>query len=72
MQLTVPDNYGYVILGSLVAHFAANMVLGYNVMGARKKFNIQVCDVLGCPILHIVITELCTEDVCIDSVLNSV
>jgi hypothetical protein len=43
MQLAVPDNYGYVILGSLVAHFGVNMVLGSSVMSARKKFNVQVC-----------------------------
>jgi hypothetical protein len=42
MPLAIPDNYGYCILGSLVGHFLANFALSYNVMGARKKFNVLV------------------------------
>jgi hypothetical protein len=42
MPLTIPDNYGYVILGTLTAHFVANVVLASSVMNARKKFNVQV------------------------------
>jgi hypothetical protein len=46
MVLTIPDHYAYAIIGSLVGHFVANMVLACSVMSARSKFNVQVrvCD----------------------------
>ena len=50
--ITVPDNYGYVVLSSVIGHFGANMVLSGRVMGARKKFNVQYPNLYAVPGYH--------------------
>ena len=38
--ITVPANYGYVILSTVVGQFMTNMMMGGKVMTARKSMNV--------------------------------
>jgi hypothetical protein len=41
MNITVPDNYGYVILTTVVGHFLANTYMSGKVMKARESCDVQ-------------------------------
>lgn len=41
MELTVPENYGYVILGCVVAPLFTNFYMGGPVMKARESMGVK-------------------------------
>jgi len=47
-----PDKYGYVVLSTVVGHFATNMVLSAGVMKARKEFDVQYPNLYAVPGYH--------------------
>ena len=51
--ITVPDNYGYVILSTVVnTLFITPMYMGGKVMTARKQFNVQYPNLYAVPGFH--------------------
>lgn len=52
IEFQVPDGYGYVILSSLVGHFATNFYLGGKVMTARKEYDVPYPHMYATPGYH--------------------
>lgn len=50
--ITVPDNYGYVILSSLVLPWIASELMSGKVMGARKTYDVQYPNLYATPGYH--------------------
>lgn len=48
----MPDNYGYVVFSTVIGHFAANMYMSFNVMSARKKYNVEYPNLYAVPGYH--------------------
>ncbi|GKY90523.1 hypothetical protein MPSEU_000026000 [Mayamaea pseudoterrestris] len=51
-SVSVPGNYGYVILTTVVGQFVANFYMGGQVMEARKKFNVPYPNLYATPGFH--------------------
>jgi glutathione S-transferase len=51
-SLTVPGNYGYVVLGVCVLPMIASTLLGGEVMKARKAFDVQYPNLYATPGYH--------------------
>jgi glutathione S-transferase len=52
VQVSVPEHYGYAILGSLVVPFFTSFYLGGQVMQARSKFNVPYPNLYATPGYH--------------------
>ena len=52
VTISVPQNYGYVILGTIVGNFVANILLSGNVMKARKQYNVAYPNLYAVPGFH--------------------
>jgi glutathione S-transferase len=52
LALILPDNYGYVLLSSLVGQFVVSTYLGGEVMKCRKAFDVPYPNLYATPGFH--------------------
>ena len=52
LTISLPDNYPYVILSSVVAPFVTNIMMGGPVMRARKRFDVPYPNLYATPGHH--------------------
>ena len=52
MTFTVPEHYGWVVLGAVILPLITNMYMGGPVMNARKAFNVLYPNLYAVPGVH--------------------
>jgi glutathione S-transferase len=52
LTMTLPDQYGFVLLCTLVGHFVTSLVLSGKVMAARDAFDVPYPNLYGTPGFH--------------------
>lgn len=52
VSIDIPDNYGYVVLTTLVGQFFVTSLMGGNVMTARKNLDVPLPNLYATPGVH--------------------
>mmetsp|Transcript_20625 Transcript_20625/g.43201 ORF Transcript_20625/g.43201 Transcript_20625/m.43201 type:complete len:151 (-) Transcript_20625:168-620(-) len=52
VAIDIPENYGYVVLTTLVGQFFVSFSMGGNVIVARKKYNVPIPNLYATPGQH--------------------